>query len=175
MPDNCKIFPEDGYKEILKEVGSFRYAIYDKHEIVPVEIFSRALSIESYSCVVAGTGSTVSLCSLTLPAGNQIVIPQHSPVVVVRLLREDKRHGVLHYNADDQIIFPTIEGNILRIARKDAPDHFLEIAGRAEIGSIAQAYRLPDEKSGPIEKYSAKGAKLHVDLSPLNDTKKMSD
>jgi len=171
MSDNPKIFPEKGYKEILKEVGSFRYAIYDKDEPVPGRVFSRALAIEKYNCVVAGTGSTTSLCSLALSTEKQVVIPQHSPVVVVRLLREDKKSDVLHYNADDQIIFPTSEGNILRLTRKDAPDHFLKVANTAELGSIAKAYRLPEEKAGPIEKYSAKGARLYLDLSPLSDQK----
>ena len=33
-------------------------------------------------------------------------------------------------------------------------------------------HNLPEEKSGPVEKYSAKGARLHVELSPFNHKKK---
>jgi hypothetical protein len=165
MSDKLKIFPEKGYKEILQEVGKFRYAIYDKGETVPGDVFRRTLAIEQYNCVVAGTGSTVSLCALSLPENKQVVIPQNSPVVVVRLLRKDDKHGVVHYNADDQIIFPTEEGNIFRLARKDAPDHYLAIAAVSYTMPVADAFKLPLDKSGPIDKYSARGAKLHLNLS----------
>jgi len=166
MLEKLKIFPEKGYKEILQEVGQFRYAIYGKDEAVPGGVFNRTLAIENYNCVVAGTGSTVSLCTLALPANRQVIIPQNSSVVVVRLLRQDEKRGVVHYNADDQIIFPTLEGHIFRLARKDAPDHYLTIATASNILTVADAYRLPAEKAGPIEKYSERGAKLHVDLLP---------
>ena len=104
MANKLDVFSEDSYKEILKEVGPFRYSIYDPGELVPGNIFSKALNLENYNCVVAGTGSTLALCALTLPDSRRIVISKDSPVIVVRLLREDSSHGPLHYNADDQII-----------------------------------------------------------------------
>lgn len=166
MSHQLKVFSEKSYTQIINEVGSFRYAIYNQGETVPGDIFSRVLGIEHYNCVVAGTGSTLSLCTLTLPYSKQVVIPQNSPVIVVRLLRADNTHNELHYNADDQIIFPTAEGHIFRLPRKDAPDHYITIAGTANMLPIADAYQLPEQKSGPIAQYSARGAKLHIDLEP---------
>ena len=166
MNPKIKMFPEDKYAQIINEVGSFRYAIYDQGEAVPGDIFSRISGIEHYNCVLAGTGSTISLCTLNLGHNKNVTIPQNSPVIVVRLLREDRTHGNLHYNADDQIIFPTTEGNIFRLPRKDAPDHYLAIASSANMITLADAYSLPEEKTGPIAQYSEKGARLYVDLLP---------
>jgi hypothetical protein len=166
MSRKLKVFSEKNYTQIINEVGPFRYAIYDRGETVPGDIFSRVLAIEDYNCVVAGTGSTLSLCTLTLPYSKQVVIPKNSPVIVVRLLRADNARGEMHYNADDQIVFPTIEGDIFRLPRKDAPDHYITIAGTANMLTLADAYQLPDQKSGPIAQYSAKGARLYVDLNP---------
>jgi len=162
-----KIFPEKQYREILDEVGSYRYAIYEQDELIPGNLFTKTLGIENYHCVVAGTGDTLSICTLILSNAKEIIIPQGSPVVVVRLLREDLSHGEPHYNADDQIIFPTVGGDIFRLPRKDAPDHFFKIAGTANMLTIADAYHLPEEKSGPITQYSEKGARLHIDLFPV--------
>ena len=169
MTQKLKLFPEKKYDEILKEVGSFRYVIYEPGESIPGNIFSQSLEIENYNCVVAGTGDTLLPCLLALPTHKNIVIPQGSPVIVVRLLREDRSHGELHYNADDQIIFPTVEGNIFRLSRKDAPDHYLQIAGTANILTIATAYSLPSDKCGPIGQYSERGARLYVDLMPRKE------
>lgn len=167
MPYKLKIFSERSYDQIINEIGPFRYAIYDQGESVPGHIFGRILGIEHYSCVVAGTGSTLSLCALTLPYDQQVVIPQNSPVIIVRLLRADSTHGELHYNADDQVIFPTIDGNIFRLPRKDAPDHYITIAGAANMLTLADAYQLPEQKTGPIAQYSEKGARLHIDLQQV--------
>lgn len=172
MPHQLKVFPEKSYAHIINEVGPFRYAIYNQGETVPGDIFSRVLGIEHYNCVVAGTGSTVSLCSLTLSNEKQVVIPKDSSVIVVRLLRADNTHGALHYNADDQIIFQTEAGDFFRLPRKDAPDHYITIAGTANMLTLADAYQLPDQKSGPIAQYSAKGARLYVDLEPKVDSRK---
>lgn len=163
-----KIFPEKKYKEIIEEVGPYRYCIYEKDELIPGGIFSKGLAIQDYNCVVAASGSTTSLCTLQLTLDKQVVIPKDAQVSIVRLLRYDGSHGEPHYNADDQIIFPTIEGNIFRVARRDNPDHYLKIAGSTNMFTIADAYRLPIEKTGPVNKYSAQGAKLHVKLEPYN-------
>ena len=169
MDLKLKVFPEDKYTRIINEVGSFRYAIYDQGEAAPGDIFSRISGIEHYNCVLAGTGSTLSLCTLNLGHNKNVMILQNSPVIVVRFLREDKTHGDLHYNADDQIIFPTTEGHIFRLPRKDAPDHYFTIAGSANMLTIADAYNLPEQKTGPIEQYSERGAKLYVDLLPYKE------
>src|SRR3989338_8388631 len=167
MGRKLKIFPEKQNREILNKVGSFRYSIYEQGESIPGNLFTKALDIENYNCVVAGTGGTLSLCKLILPNAAEITIPQGSPVIVVRLLREDLSRGEPHYNADDQIIFPTAGGDIFRLPRKDAPDHYLQIAGTANMLTIANAYHLPQEKSGPIARYSEKGARLDIELFPV--------
>ena len=48
-------FPEKKYQEILKEVGPFRYQIYDKGEILPGNVFSPNLPFTPYHSVLAGT------------------------------------------------------------------------------------------------------------------------
>jgi hypothetical protein len=167
-----KIFPEKNFKEIIEEVGPWHYCIYDKDEQMPGSIFKKQLDIQEFNCVIAGTGCTassyrVSFDKLSGIEKPEIIIPGGSPIMVVRLLRKDDRHGEVHYNADDQLFFPTKSGDIYRLWRKDAPDHFVNITANSNIRSIAEAYNLPEQKSGPIKKYSAKGAKLHVDAIPL--------
>ena len=169
MDKILELFPEKKYKEIRREVGNYKYCIYEKGEVPPGGIFNRELDIQNYNCVVAASGSTLSLCTINLPLDKQVVIPKDEQVLIVRLLRYDDSHGKPHYNANDQIIFPTIEGNILWLARNDTPDHYLEIVGCTNMFTIADAYNLPTEKSGPIDKYSARGARLHVELLPYND------
>jgi hypothetical protein len=162
-----KFFPEKKYREIIKELGVHRYCIYDKGETIPGDVFSKTLGIEEFNCVVAGTGGTDTIYTIRHPLERQVVIPSGEQVIVVRLLRADHKHGKPHYNADDQIIFPTVDGDILRLSRKDAPDHYLEIAKNANMLTIADAFKLPKDKSGDVEKYTERGAKLHVDLLPL--------
>jgi len=169
------LFPESNYKEIIESIGSLRYCVFEPSEKMPGPIFSRPLEIQNYNCVVAGTACTVTDYNIEFIGVNQpkrveFVIPKNSEVIVVRLLRHDEEHGLPHYNADDQIIFPVETGDILRVARKDAPDHYLKIAENSGMRNIADAYKLPEAKSGPIEKYSAKGATLQINL--LSNVKK---
>jgi len=164
-----KIFPEKNFKEIIKEVGPWNYQIYDKGDPLPGQLLKQELNLAKYNCVVAGTGCTIANYSIICPNQPEIIIPKGEPIMVFRLLRYDDKHGEPHYNANDQIIFPTISGDFYRISRKDAPDHFITITANSTITSIAGAYNLPEEKSGPVEKYSAKGAKLHVDVVQLDD------
>ena len=114
----------------------------------------------------------LSSCSVQIDSAQKLVIPKNEQVIVVRLLRFDDMHGSPHYNADDQIIFPTIDGDIVRLARKDAPDHYIEIAEHTNISSIADAYKLPEFKFGSVDKYSEKGAKLQVELMPRKNKEK---
>jgi len=164
-----KKFPEENFKEIIKEVGPWNYARYDKGECLPGQVLKRELDIQKYHCVVAGTGCTVSDYSFVYPGQSDIVIPGGSPIMIARLLRYDDKHGEPHYNADDQLLFPIKSGDIYKLSRRDAPDHFIGITTNSTITSVADAYNLPEEKSGPIEKYSAKGAKLHIDIIPLDN------
>jgi hypothetical protein len=166
-----KIFPEENFKEIIEEIGPWNYRIYDKGERMPGPVFKRELEIAKYNCVVAGTGCTISDYTMILPQEPEIVIPGGEPIMIIRLLRYDDGHGDPHYNANDQILFPAKSGTIYRLLRNDAPDHFIEIAANSNIASIAEAYNLPEEKSGPVVKYSAKGGKLHIDITPLDEKK----
>lgn len=168
--NKIKYFPEKNYIEIIDSVGSLNYCIFEKKETVPGNIFPRQMAIQNYNSIVAGTGCTVTDYTIEFIGSKEkkeeVIIPAGGEVIVVRLLRYDDRHGLPHYNADDQIIFPTKKGDILRLPRNDAPDHYIKIAETSRIKNVADAYRLPEEKSGPVEKYSAKGAKLHIDLLP---------
>lgn len=161
-----KPFPEKGYNEIIKEVGQFRYKIFEKDEAIPGEIFKETLNFDPYNCVIAGTGSTLALCSLDLGLSERYTIPKGVSVVICRLLRYDNSHGEPHYNADDQIIFPTSDGSIWRLPRKTAPDHYVQIAETADMFTLGDAYHLPKEKSGEIGQYTAQGARLYIDLLP---------
>jgi len=171
------VFPEKSYKEIITSIGSLHYCVFDQVEIIPGNIFSTTLPLQQYNCVVAGTGDTISdynftcISSLgsTKHIAENIVIPKKTEIIVVRLLRHDTGHGENHFNATDQLIFLTKKGNVLSFSRKDAPDHYISIAKNARVISLADAYKLPKEKSGPVENYSAEGASLHIELLP--DTK----
>ena len=177
MINLLKIFPEISFKEIIEEVGPSNYHIYDKGESVPGSVFKRALNIENYNCVIAGTGCTTAdyriSCNTVFEGDKEpeIIIPGGEPIMIARLLRHDDSHGDPHYNADDQLFFSVKSGAIYRLLRRDAPDHFIKIVANSNIKSIAEAYNLPEDKSGPIEKYSAKGAKLHINIVPLDDKK----
>ena len=173
---NYKDYPEDKYKKIIQSVGSLQYCIFNSGETMPVDIFSNQLQIENYNCVVAGTGCFTSDYRIELICAEQnkvqeLIIPEGDEVVVIRLLRYDKNHGEPHYNANDQIIFPTKSGKIVRLFRKDAPDHYIKIAENSGIVNIADAYNLPEEKNGPVEKYNANGAKLQLEVIHQKDKK----
>lgn len=171
-----KSYPESSYTKILTEVNPYYYRIYDKNDPVPDEIFKRQLNITQYNFVVACSGTTTSDYHIALATtdglkevGGGIVIPKGCDITVIRLLRHCEHDGTPHFNADDQIIFPAVNGNVYRLNRKDAPDHYIALSGNAGIQDIASAYNLPDDKHGPIKQYSYKGASLHVKLSPLKD------
>jgi len=162
MKKQLKLFLEEKYREIIRELGKFRYRIFNKGEKVPGNIFKNLSGINTYNCAVLGTGNTIGICSVQLPWGEQIVIPQGEQVIVARLFRSDGSHGNPHYNADDQLIFPATAGHIFRLARNDAPDHYLEIAKHTNIMSIADAYKLPTENTGPVDKYCERGATVPI-------------
>lgn len=167
MNRTFKLFSEKNYNKIKQEIGSFRYYIYEEGENIPGNIFSRILTLQNYNCVVAGTGDTVESYTFVSNHQENIVIPKNEQIIVVRLLRFDNTHGDPHYNADDQIIFPIQDGRIFRISRRDAPDHYLKITATANIKSVADAYKLPEAKYGPVDGYSERGADLYINLVPI--------
>jgi hypothetical protein len=166
-----RLFSEKNYKEIVKEIGINRYGIFQEGDVVPGDILKEPLPFKNYNCVVAGTGTTLEFCVINTNYENQIEIPENSQVIDVRLLRFDDKHGEPHYNADDLIIFPTSSGDILKLHRKDAPDHYIEIAKAAGIQGLADAYKLPRDKSGETSGYHERGAHLHFPLIPITKRK----
>lgn len=169
MSSILRPFPEKDYNRIIREVGIRRYCIYEENEKLPTDTFSRIMEIEQYNCVIAGTGCSAESYTFKSPMEGKIIVPKGEEIIVFRLLRYDNSHGDPHYNANDQLIFPTKKGNIFRLSRNDAPDHFLKITDKANMLSVAEAYKLPEHKHGPIEKYSEKGAKLYIELEPLSE------
>jgi len=172
MKNIFKLFPAKNYKKVISSIGKYGYCIFEKEELLPGDIFRKELPFSNYNCVVGGTGTTLSNYVFTpeiVKEAQKIIIPKGEQVIVVRLLRFDDTHGEPHFNADDQMIFPTKEGHVFRFSRKDAPDHYLKISGDTNLLTVADAYKLPKTKHGPIEKYSEKGAKLHVEFLPFDD------
>jgi hypothetical protein len=168
-----KLYPEASYRKILTEVNPYYYRIFEQSDTMPDDIFKKQLSIPQYSLVVACSGTTVADYHLSLATryGFQemggIVIPKGYDITIVRLLRHCEHDGTPHFNADDQIIFPASDGNVYRLSRNDAPDHYMALSTNAGIKDVASAYNLPDDKFGPIAQYSHKGATLHVELNLL--------
>ncbi|MBW2044308.1 MAG: hypothetical protein JRI96_05405 [Deltaproteobacteria bacterium] len=169
MGNSLKYLKDKQYRDILNEVGRYSYRIFDKDELVPGNIFGGITGHQDYNYVVAGTGATISIYTFTHTLNQNIIIPKDTPLFVARLLRYDDAHGKPHYNADDQIIFQTIKGNILRMSRKDAPDHFIKLTKKANLFTIAEAYKLPNKKSGPVEQYSENGSSLPIEILLAND------
>jgi hypothetical protein len=156
-------FPEKNYKEILREVGPFNYAIFEKGQSLPGNFLPKNLPFVNYMPLVAGTGSTAGDYTF-YEAQDRFTIPKGTTVILQRLLRYDDGHGLPHYNADDHVIFETVEGNIFRMKKDKAPDHFLKIVDSARLTPIAEAYHLPDEKTGPVEQFGKKGALLPIKI-----------
>ncbi|MBP9855294.1 MAG: hypothetical protein KBD53_10560 [Candidatus Omnitrophica bacterium] len=55
---NLKSFPEKYYKEIISEIGPYRYQLFSKEESLPGNLFSKINGLEDCGYVVAGTGAT---------------------------------------------------------------------------------------------------------------------
>ena len=87
----------------------------------------------------------------------------------MRVLRQCNHNGINHANADDYMYFPNTNGNIVKVSRRDAPDHILYIAQAIGLGHILSAYNLPDKKSGPISDYVGNGALMPIRIDCPND------
>jgi len=167
-----KIFPEKKYKEIFSEIGENRYELYSKKELMPGEVYKNISGIDEYTSAIVGTGATITQSSIIDVYDKEIIIPKGSQLFVARLLRYDPTHGEPHYNANDQIIFPTKEGRILSFARNDAPDHFITIIDSSNLKTITEAYKLPQNKSGTVGEYVEKGASIHIEFIQLRGEEK---
>lgn len=172
-----KHFSEKTYNIVMQWVGTGRYQIVDQYKDLPEGIFSKQPAWESSNFVVAASGTTICDYSFSYKAVNQtvgqdmqnIVVPKNSEIIIIRFLREDNLHGSPHYNADDRIIFPTKQGDIFDMHRKDGPDHYLLIVKNSTVTDIAGAYKLPKIKRGPISTYTENGASLPIELYRVSD------
>ena len=161
---NIEPIPDENYKEILKAVGPFNYSIFGKGESLPGNILPKNLPFEMYTPLLVGTGATTSNYTF-YEAKDRFTILKGTPVILQRVLRLDKSHGDLHYNADDSVIFETEEGNIFRMKKDKALDHFVKITNSAKLNTIAEAYHLPKQKNGTVEEYKNSGAALPIKIS----------
>ena len=165
-----RAFPENHFTQLMSDIGESRYKIFEKTELLPDGVFRSNFHFQDYNCVFASTAATASDYNIVLKtAGGEnkisnLFIPKGNPIIVVRLLRYCEHDGIPHYNADDQVIFPTREGLTYRLSRKNAPDHYIALSGIAGLRDIADAYQLPDQKYGMAKDYKAKGAELHVEF-----------
>ncbi len=170
-----KLYPEPSYNKLISDIGPYHYQIFEENDPLPDEVFRNQLSIPQYNCILACSGTTTADYNISLATNDgyqqisNIIVPKGHEIMVVRLLRHCEHDGTPHFNADDQVIFPATNGNIYRLSRNDSPDHYITLAGNAGIQDIASAYNLPNDKYGPIDRYSHKGANLHVNINPLKD------
>lgn len=173
-----KLFPEKNYDAIMQWIGTGQYQIVDQYKDLPEGIFSKQPAWNTSNFVLAASGATTCDCSFSYTYKTRqgvqkdtqnIVVPSNSEIIIVRFLRYDETHGPPHYNADDQIIFPTKQGDIFRMSRNDAPDHYLLIVANSTVADIAGAYKLPELNNGPINTYTEKGASLPIELFRVSD------
>ncbi len=162
MQEDIQPFPKKSYEEILREIGGFNYQIFEKNEPIPGK-FAGDLPFKTYNWVLAGTAGTLRNYSF-INQGIDITIPKGELLIRTRLFRFDDSHGAPHYNADDYLIFPTLKGQVVRMKRNRAQDHFVKIVDLANIQSIAEAFHLPNDKKGPIRNYSENGASLPIKI-----------
>ena len=141
--------------------------MFSPDEALPGNIFSKVNGLEDCRYVLAGTGATISNFVFSEIKESSLVIPKGSQVVIGRFLKYDDSHGEPHFNAYDQIIFPTQGGNIFSFARNDAPDHFIKITELSSTRTLSEAYKLPKNKIGTIEEYKNSGASIYIEPEPL--------
>jgi hypothetical protein len=169
---------EKSFKEIVAEIGPYNYCCYEKGDSIPGQIYKQIPSFLQFNCVVAGTGCTIADYNVTFKSvfkeaeQPEVIVPAGSPIMIVRGFRFDDTHAEPHYNVDDQLFFPVKSGEIYRMSRDDAEDHFIRLTENSSIKTIAEAYNLPEKKSGPTAEYSVKGAKLPIVVNPLEDKEK---
>jgi len=154
-----KLFSEQKYTKILKEVGRSSYKIWEPTEPIVSELVPNFKKYQ-FMGVCMGTSSTLSL-DITYQGYK---IPKGSEIIVQRVFRECQHGGTPHLNADDKVFFPIKNGNIMQLSRNDAPDHYVKITTLGGLGGIAAAYHLPHEKAGPINQYSENGALVPIKI-----------
>ncbi len=156
---------EKVYKNILNEVGIGGKYLY----AVSGDSLTTILGLDSlkgpYIGVCAGTGSTLQMNLVY----NNFTLEKGSEVVIVRALRPCNHNGIYHANADDYMYFPDTKGNIVKVSRRDAPDHILYIAQASGLENIITAYRLPIKQFGFISDYVGNGALMPIIIDCPDD------
>src|SRR4030042_929165 len=79
-------------------------------------------------------GVCLSTCNAAITTASMdymcenIEIARGAHVIDWRTFRYCEHDGYPHLNADDNIMFPDKKGNIWKVSRSDAPDHYINIA-----------------------------------------------
>ena len=170
--------PEQDYLRVLAEVGSWQYRVWNQDDVAPELVHFRQPEADQFSRVVAATGATAHdyhfSCMRQDASGQHvaetIVIPRGEQIAVVRFLCLHEGDGDPHFNAYDQIVFPTRRGDVFRMSRRDAPDHYISIADNSRTTSVADAYMLPHNNMGPVQDYGSRGASLQIRIVPAYQT-----
>ena len=157
---------EEIYKNIIREVGIGGRYLYAESE----DAFTSLLGLDSLKIpfigVCAGTGSTLQVDLVY----SNFTIEKGSEVVIERVLRPCNHGGIYHGNADDYMYFPDQKGNIIRVSRRDAPDHILYIAETAGLENLISAYQLPTQKFGFLNTYVGNGALMPIRIDCPDNT-----
>ena len=162
-----KPWPERKYTKILKEIGENCYEILEPsdpfihflYQDQPGHFPHRFVGV----CLSTCNSAPINTATVDYVCEN-IEISRGAHVIDWRTFRYCEHDGYPHLNADDNIIFPDKRGNIWKISRNDAPDHYIGIVTWAGFRYIAEAYHLPKEKQGPYNKYVENGAAVPIKI-----------
>jgi len=158
------LFDENDYRTLLDEYGSSAYTVIDNIcELNPCTI-TRIPEDQDWKIAVICSGIIFEDKIIGFQRKDSIdkdethIVPANSQIILVRYFRECNHDGTPHFNVDDQLIYPCKDGKIYRFARRDSPDHYIELIGASSLTSIGSVYSLPIQKHGEIADYKANGA-----------------
>jgi len=164
MKKKMSLFSESDYQTILCEYGSSTYTVINNVDDLHPCIIKNINSDHDWRIAVTCSGIIFEDKYIgyqrpySIDVDKKHIVPANSQIILVRYFRECNHDGILHYNVDDQLIYPCKDGYIYRFSRKDSPDHYIELIETSSLASIGTVYSLPVEKSGKIEDYKVNGA-----------------
>ncbi len=164
MKKKMSLFDEKNYNSIIKEYGASAYAVIHNATDLNPCIIQEISEDNDWKIAVTCSGILFEDKIVGFQRKNSIdkdekhIVPANSQIILVRYFRECNHNGILHYNVNDQLIYPCKDGKVYRISRKDAPDHYLDIIGASSLTSIGSAYSLPIQEHGAIADYKKNGA-----------------
>ncbi|MFA5155807.1 MAG: hypothetical protein WC532_00225 [Candidatus Omnitrophota bacterium] len=155
--ENDKIF-----KYFVEQMGPANYEIFNSEEPMPF-VVAQPPYRGFYTCI--STSATIDIKTVSY---RNLELAPDAPVVVMRNMRYCDHNDKPHLNSDDTVFFAHKSGRIGRVVRKDAEDHYKEIAKIGGLEHIAEAFHLPKETSGPISQYVENGASvpIRIDCPP---------